>query len=246
MASGCFDVLASEYDRTWTNSGAGRLQRKATWHHILPLFSPSQTVLDLGCGTGEDAIALQACGVRVDAIDASPEMVRIARSRGVEAQHKRIEEVSLLKGTYDGIISNFGALNCIYNLADLRAPFARLVRTNGYLVLTLMGRICLFETLHFLRKIQPSKAVRRWSGRSRAHSLNLDVFYPTCSKLRTSLEPHFRLISRTGIGLFVPPSYVDGTSTSSLVTRSRIDSAVSHWPVLRAMADHQLFVFQRQ
>ena len=27
MASGCFDLLAAEYDRTWTNSGAGRLQR---------------------------------------------------------------------------------------------------------------------------------------------------------------------------------------------------------------------------
>jgi len=78
MASGCFDLLAADYDRTWTNSGAGRLQRDAVWRQIVRLFRAGDHVLDLGCGTGEDAAHLMRHGVRVRAMDASPEMVRLA------------------------------------------------------------------------------------------------------------------------------------------------------------------------
>ena len=65
MSSGCFDLLAADYDRTWTNSGAGRLQRDAVWRHLLPLFHSGDWVLDLGCGTGEDAQHLSRLGIRV-------------------------------------------------------------------------------------------------------------------------------------------------------------------------------------
>jgi SAM-dependent methyltransferase len=210
------------------------------------MFHPTQSVLDLGCGTGEDAIALQSRGVRVHAIDASQEMVRIARSRGVNAEHKTIDEIGTSEGTYDGVISNFGALNCVENLTALRAALARLVRVGGHLAFTLMSRFCLFETFHYLHERQVAKAMRRWSGRARAKSLDLDVFYPTCPTLKNVLAPEFHLIRRIGIGLFVPPSYVEGISAPSLDRRSRIDNAVSHWPILRSMADHQLFIFQRQ
>lgn len=246
MASGCFDIFARDYDRTWTNSGPGRLQRDASWREILPLFRPSEKVLDLGCGTGEDARALQARGVHVDAVDASREMVQIARSRGVNAECKAIEEIESFSGIYDGVISNFGALNCIADMAILRAPLARLVRPEGRLVLCLMSRFCLFETLHYLRKFEPAKAVRRWRGQTHSKSLNLDVFYPAASTIQKALSPSFRLLRRSSAGLFVPPSYVDIISASSLSVRSQLDCYFGHWPLLRSLADHQLFVFVRQ
>jgi SAM-dependent methyltransferase len=246
MASGCFDLLAADYDRTWTNSGAGRLQRDAVWKHLRPLFHCCDTVLDLGCGTGEDASYLARLGVMVSAIDASPAMVRIAQSRGVPAEIGNIESIHDLHGVFDGVISNFGALNCVPELGAMRTPLARLVRSEGYLAICLMGRFCLNESLHFMRKFQFRKAARRWKGHAYAQKLDLPVYYPSARAVTQALAPEFRLVSRTGIGLAVPPSGVMNLSRASLRIRGQIDASVASWPMLRAMADHQLFIFQRR
>jgi ubiquinone/menaquinone biosynthesis C-methylase UbiE len=245
MASGCFDLLAADYDRTWTNSGAGRLQRNAVWRNMLPLFRSGDTVLDLGCGTGEDAQQLVHTGVRVYAIDASTEMVRIARSRGVNAEVGNIEEIQHLDGAFNGVISDFGALNCVEDLSPLRRPLARLVLRGGYLVICLMGRFCLLETIHFLLRLQFRKAARRWPGRTYAERLRLKTFYPGAGHVKRVLSPEFRLINRIGIGLAVPPSYIGGFTPTSLDVRNRIDEYIAAWPCMRSMADHQLFVFTR-
>jgi len=246
MASGCFDLLAANYDRDWTNSSSGILQREAVWRHIGELFRAGDTVLDLGCGTGEDAVGLADKGVRVHALDASPEMVKIARSRGIWAQIGNIENLQNFEGEFQGVISNFGALNCIADLAPIRRPLARLVLPSGFLAVCLMNRFCLIESLHYLRRLQFRKAARRWSGHACAARLALDVFYPLPRRVMNALRPEFRLIQRVGIGLSVPPSFVRGVSSASMRVRKRIDEHVSGWPLLRSLADHQLFIFVRE
>ena len=246
MASGCFDLLAADYDRTWTNTGAGRLQRDAVWRHLLPLFHSGNTVLDLGCGTGEDALHLARLGLRVSAIDASPAMVRIAQSRGVSAEIGSIERIHTLDGVFDGVISNFGALNCVPQLSALRSPLARLIRPGGYLAICLMGRFCLGESLHFIRKFEFRKAARRWKGQTYAKRLDLPVYYPSANTVLRALTADFRLVSRAGIGLAVPPSGIANLSPASLRARGRFDARAAAWPILRAMADHQLFIFRRR
>ena len=81
--STAFDQHAAAYDRVWTNAPAGRLQRDAVWRNLKPYLLPHGNILDLGCGTGEDAVWLMAAGLQVTAIDASPQMVTAARARGV-------------------------------------------------------------------------------------------------------------------------------------------------------------------
>ena len=245
MASGSFDLLAAEYDRNWTNSGPGRLQRNAVWRELIPLFRPGDTVLDLGCGTGEDAERLQLSDISVRALDASPEMVRMARARGVNAKVGKIEDIREINIAFDGVISNFGPLNCVEDIRTLRTSLAQLVRTGGFLVLCLMGRFCLMESLHYFCRCQWRKAVRRWKGLTYAERLGVQVFYPSGSAVKHALSPEFRLVRRIGIGLTVPPSYVTGLSPASLEMRDRFDECFAHWPVLRSMADHQLFVFVR-
>ena len=80
-----FDEIAPRYDEVWTRSPIGRLQRDAVWRRLDDLFHPGEKLLDLGCGTGEDALHFMSRGMQVSGIDASPEMVRIARGRGVDA-----------------------------------------------------------------------------------------------------------------------------------------------------------------
>jgi ubiquinone/menaquinone biosynthesis C-methylase UbiE len=241
-----FDTLASRYDDLWTCSAVGRSQRSAVWRHIDPLFRPGDAVLDLGCGTGEDALHLMHAGLQVRAIDSSCEMVRIARSRGVEAYVLPIERINEIEGQFDGILSNFGALNCVARMDLLREPLARLVRPGGYLVICLIGRFCFWETASYLLRGQPRKAIRRWSGKSVSFSLGLTVYYPSLKQTRRAFAPDFELLRWSGIGLTVPPSYIGDLPPRTIEAFHALDRHVSHLPLLRPAADHRLFIFIRK
>lgn len=183
-----FDQLAPTYDAAWTNSTRGRAQRDMVWREIHGLFRPGDRVLDLGCGTGEDALHLDGQGIRVHAIDASPEMVRKAQARGVTAQVLRIEDLVQLEGSYDGAISNFGALNCVSDLRAVGAGLARLIRPGGWLAICLMPRLCWTEILRF--------EFRRWQRRAAWRGIH--IYYPSTRQVARAL-PGFVLVRRRSI-----------------------------------------------
>jgi len=245
MAARAFDALAPRYDELWTHSTIGRLQRQAVWRRLDALFQPGQALLDLGCGTGEDAIHFMGRRMRVRAIDASPEMVRIARSRGVDAATLPIEELGRLRGCFDGVLSNFGALNCVRPIEAISQPLARLVRPGGYLAICMIGSFCLWETLWYLLRAKPRKAFRRLR-REAASSLGIPVYYPSTSRLRRAFLPDFSLVHWCGIGAAIPPSYVTGLSDHALSRLARVESLVAHRPPWRSVADHRLLIFARK
>jgi ubiquinone/menaquinone biosynthesis C-methylase UbiE len=219
------------------------LQREAVWRHLDPLIQPGGTLLDLGCGTGEDALHFMSAGMRVNAFDASSEMVRIARGRGVDATQLSIEEIGSLQGSFDGVISNFGALNCIEKLEGLRIPLAKLIRPGGHLAICVMGRFCFWEIVWYLSHAQPRKAFRRWAQNGVVSSLGMRVYYPSVRQIRRAFHPDFKLSGWHGIGISIPPSYVTGLSNRTLTRLGRLDERLAP---LRALADHRLLVFRRE
>jgi SAM-dependent methyltransferase len=244
MTATAFDRVASAYQSLWSGTPAGEMQRQAVWRFIEPLFPAGSRVLDIGCGPGDDAAALQACGVHVSAIDASPEMVRIARERGIDASVRRAETLDDLNDSFDGILSNFGALNCVQNPAALRASLARLTRPDGWLAICLMGRVCAWESVWYLLRGDPARATRRWSGEA-SSSLASRVFYPTVANVRHAFAPDFTLHSWHGIGLAVPPSYVTGLSAAAVRRLANLDSHLASLSLLRALSDHRLLLFRK-
>ena len=241
-----FDRVAPRYDELWTNTDVGRLQREAVWRHIDPLFRAGSSIIDLGCGTGVDAVHLSEAGVHVLAFDASLGMVQASRARGVNANVLAIEELQSLAGNYDGAISNFGALNCVFDLGTLRRPLARLIRPGGHLAICVIGRFCLWETIHFVSRGQIRKACRRWGGISDSVSLGLPVSYPSVREVRRALAPDFSLIRTAGIGVCVPPSYVSSLTPKLLLRCDAIDRRIAHRRFFRTLSDHRLLVFVRK
>jgi ubiquinone/menaquinone biosynthesis C-methylase UbiE len=239
-----FDRIAVSYRNLWSGTPAGEKQREAVWRCIAPLLQPGSCVLDIGCGTGDDALEMQTRGVHVTGIDASSAMVRIARERGVSAGLRRAEDLDGLDGSYDGILSNFGTLNCIESLADLRQSLARLTVPGGWLAVCLMGRVCAWETVWYLLHGDFQRAARRWSGEA-SSSLASRVFYPTVASVRRAFAPDFTLCAWYGIGLTVPPSYVTGFSASAIRRLARLDRSAASLPVLRGLSDHRLLLFRK-
>jgi ubiquinone/menaquinone biosynthesis C-methylase UbiE len=239
-----FDKIATQYDALWSDTPVGRAQRSAVWRRIDPLFKRGDFVLDLGCGTGVDALHLRSRGVSVYGIDSSAGMVEVARIRGVDANCCPIERLRHFDLRLDGVLSNFGALNCLESLAPIAGPLGRMVRPGGHLALCFLNRVCVWEMAFYLLHAQPRKAFRRLRGRA-SSSIGAKVFYPSRSAIVSAFRRDFRLLKSYGIGLAVPPSYVKVLTRWEIERLSAFDQRFAHKPVLGSLADHRLYIFER-
>jgi SAM-dependent methyltransferase len=249
-----FDAIAARYDALWTHSVTGRLQRRAVWRALDGLFRPGERVVDLGCGTGEDALWLARRGVAVNAVDGSPAMLRIAARRArEEALDGRIRctQADIARfapsGRWDGAISDFGALNTIADLRPLARALGESIEPGGRVAFCVMGRLCLWETAWFLLLGRPARAFRRMRGTAPS-SLGVRVYYHSARSVAAAMKPAFTLLARRGIGVCVPPSYLE--PAASRVPRicgvlARVDRMAGAWPVVRSVGDHELLVFVR-
>jgi ubiquinone/menaquinone biosynthesis C-methylase UbiE len=256
-----FDAVAEAYDRVFTDSAIGQAQRASVWRELGRAFGSGSRILELGCGTGVDACFLAEQGVEVIACDSSAAMIRVAerrvRDRGVGNVELRVlaaENISDLpaQGLLDGAFSNFGALNCLENLSRLAENLARLLRPGATVLLCLMGPFCAWEVLWYLARGEGRKAFRRQRRAGVTARLAPGAFipvrYPTVGFLARAFAPHFRLIRWKGVGLAVPPSYMESWAAGSpriLEWAVRMDLVLEHCPGIRSLSDHILLKFER-
>lgn len=243
-AGAAFDRIAAQYDELWSETAVGQAQRAAVWQRIDPIFTRGSRVLDLGCGSGVDAAHLMRKGVDVVAVDASAEMVRVARARGVDARHATIETLEF-DAIFDGALSDFGALNCVADLPAVARCLGRLIRPGGTLALCVLGRCCAWEVAHFVRAGEFAKGFRRFRGECCGSSLGVRVFYHSAAKIHGAFAGQFRLTGSYGVGVCVPPSYVTALSAPAVARMAAFDRRIGHLPVLRALGDHRLFFLER-
>jgi SAM-dependent methyltransferase len=254
-----FDTLAEDYDAHFTRSSIGRAQRDAVWHRTSEVFRGELSILELNCGTGEDALFLASRGHRVTALDASRAMIeRASARREDEAPDAKVsfqllptENLGALASThFDAMFSNFSGLNCVDNLFEVGMQLARLTSSDAPALLCFSTRFCLWESAWYLLQGEGRKAVRRWSGHSTAvlNGVNVNVHYPTVHEIARAFAPHFRLRSAIGIGIFVPPSYLESWMQRSprvLAMLTAVDRIVCRLPILRSLGDHVLLHFVR-
>jgi SAM-dependent methyltransferase len=260
LAGRAFDSLAAEYDEIFTESHIGRAQRDAVWRVLAKTFHPGDRILELNCGTGEDALFLGRRGVSALACDASAEMVAVARRRllieatgaPIQFQQLSTEDIADLGPTraFDGVFSNFSGLNCVADLHTTAAALSNLVRPGASLLLCLSTRYCLTEMVYFLCRGNSGKAFRRCKGHSAVNlaGIQFRVHYLTVRQIRVAFSPHFRLISRKGIGVAVPPSYCETWARNhptAFKFLCLLEPALASFPILRTTGDHVLMHFEK-
>jgi SAM-dependent methyltransferase len=244
-----FDKLASDYDVAFTESAIGKALRGIVWSRFEQAFRPPQRVLELGCGTGVDALALARRGLEVVAIDASPGMIQVASQKAGPADRVAfhclpMERVAAtFEGQlFDGVLSNFGAINCVADLGALVSDVARCLRPGAPLVWVVMGRHVPWEWAWFLSQGQWSKAWRRLA-RGGVSWRGLNIKYPTPGELAKLLRPHFRIERIAPLGVALPPSYAG----EWLVRQPRLSQALTKleyraqsWSGLARLSDHYI------
>jgi SAM-dependent methyltransferase len=213
-----YEAMAPDYDRQVQGDG---WMRNVLWDRYARLFSAGQTVLDLGCGTGIDAVFLARRGVRVMGIDASPAMIAQSRAKLAAAELADLVDLgvmdiarvgSLSRQGFDGIIGAFAALSTIVELDEVAASLARLLMPRGILILHLLNRWSLWEWLGLVRSRQFGAAARLGrnpvrdfmiGGRTVPHYL----YHPRATYARF-FESRFLLRRAYGVGILRPPHTV--------------------------------------
>jgi cyclopropane fatty-acyl-phospholipid synthase-like methyltransferase len=248
--SATFDVAAPTYDATFTDTRLGQWLRDRVWEVLGDVFQAGDRVLEIGCGTGEDAVWLARRGVSVVATDVSSGMRLRAEAKVAAAglrDHVTVAESA--EGVFDGALADFGVLNCFSDRRAFAADLAEKVRPGGVVVLGVMAPLCAWEIVWHVAHLQPRTAFRRLAAGRAAHvggGVFQPVWYPSPRQLRREMEPHFAHRQVDGIGTVLPPSYLSHLADGWPAWTSRLDRAIGTLPFGPWLADHYLAVFERR
>jgi ubiquinone/menaquinone biosynthesis C-methylase UbiE len=253
-AAAAFDAVADTFDVRFGAWASVAAQRRAVRAALARSFAPGAHVLELGGGTGEDASWLAAQGRTVTLTDPSPAMVRIAgaklRALGMpDPLVAGAEDLWQVDGRFDGAFSNFAALNCVTNLHAVADGLARLIRVDGEALLVVFGACCPGEWITQLARGRARAAFRRSARddvRARLGGREFTVRYHRRAELEAAFAPHFTLVERRGIGVFVPPSDAEpwiSAHPGLLGGLERVDAFAAR--ALAPFGDHILYRFKR-
>lgn len=257
-----FDSVAFDYDGERGNNAMIQDMRGEMWRWLDLTFARGSRLIDLGCGTGLDAVRMARLGHSITATDWSSEMVSRTRDRAAQSEvGDKVEalaigghELQRLDGRhlYDGAYSNLGPLNCVPDLSDVSLQCARLLKPGGALVFTVIGRVCPWEIAYYLMRRQWARASVRFKRGIVPVSMNKRTIWTRYYNPREFYQPferHFTLDHYRGLCLFVPPPYMTWVRERLPHWHRRLwrlDRRVSSWPLLRAMGDHFLIVMKRR
>jgi SAM-dependent methyltransferase len=257
-----FDSVAAHYDGPRGNNALIQDMRREMWHWLDASFPRASHLLDLGCGTGLDAVRMAERGHSVLATDWSPRMVERTHGRAVGAHlSDRVRtaaigahELERIEGSaiFDGAYSNLGPLNCLPDLTPVSRECSRLVKAGGRLVFTVIGRWCPWEIAYYAYRADWTRIGVRFSRGMTPVRMNGHTVwtrYWTPMELYRRFARDFALVHCRALCLFAPPPYMSWIKERHPAGFERLwhwDRRIGSWPLLRSLGDHFLVVMARR
>lgn len=256
-----FDAIAAAFDERFGAWNSVAAQRRAVRSALLMAFPEHGRILEIGGGTGADAMFLAQRGLEVFLTDPSPAMVAVAEKKlrplGGKAALAAAEEMDSFAEEYfatdgrlfDGCFSNFAALNCVADVRPLAGNLARLLKPGAPAALVFFGTFCPGEMITEVLRGRPRFALRRcWRREAPARLAGREfrVIYHRRADLIREFSPWFTLEGRLGIGVTVPPSAAEPWISEHphlLAAMESLDHQLAR--PLAALADHVLYSFRR-
>lgn len=235
------------------------MQRSLVYKEFSNHLDCVENILEINCGTGEDAIWLARQNFNVTATDISPKMIEVAKSKAYFDQlHFQITDIKKIGSIFndrefDLVFSNFGGLNCLTK-AELKQFFEdskSLLSERGKLVLVIMPKNTFWEQLYFLSKARFSEAFRRKKEfvLADADGQKVATYYYNPKDIVNLSGNDFELVVQKPIGFFVPPSYMEPffrNKKGLLRFLDAIENRISNWGFLSKHADHFIIILQKR
>ncbi len=255
-----FDKIAQTYDDTFTNTVIGKMQRNIICKYIDESLATNHklNILELNCGTGEDAVYFAKKGFNVVATDVSDDMLKITEDKidnfGL-SNNITIKKIDLtipsdfnFEQKFDLVFSNFGGLNCVdkESLKNLSIVISSILNDRGRIIFVIMPKFSLWESFYFLMKIKIDKVFRRTSSKPLNVNLNggnVQTFYYSPKEIANIFGNKFKLMNIKPVGIFIPPSFLNKfflKKKKTLRMLDTIENPVSNISFLAKFSDHFL------
>jgi SAM-dependent methyltransferase len=146
---GFFDGRAVQYDEAHDRRDPDGHALRARLAVVLRLLGDGPAnVLDAGMGPGRLLGELEVRGWSVAGIDASAEMVALARARLPDARERllegRIEKIPFGDASFDAVVAT-GVLEYVEDLAAALRELGRVARPGGLLVVSMPNRLAILR-----------------------------------------------------------------------------------------------------
>jgi ubiquinone/menaquinone biosynthesis C-methylase UbiE len=222
LATAAFNSQSKHFDELYAPNAIFQYKRKRVRDHLLSYLKPGSNILELNAGTGDDAVFLAQHGHLVHATDISEGMQEKLKEKAawfglsgsVSAELCSFTTLNSLnnKGPYDCIFSNFAGLNCTDRLDKVLASFDGLLKPGGLVVLVMLPRFCLWESLLIFRG-KFKTATRRFFS-SKGRKANIEGFSFMCwyyspGVIKGKMKEKYKLLRLEGLCTIVPPSYLE-------------------------------------
>jgi len=262
--SEAFDSASEEYDFTISHNYINTWIRKRSVSELLGLVRPGDTLVEIGCGTGAEALDIATRVSRIVATDISDQMIEIVRKK-IQARRElgrvipiklraadivRVTEV--LNGDKAQAAYSFnGALNCEPDLESFVEGLASVLVPDGYFACSVRNSLCLGEVLSHAATLQFEKMAPRKMQPTMVSVGGFDIpaLYYSPSRFAKFFQPKFKLLRVIGLPAFLPPAYL----SDYYVKFKKVGSVLErlehtfgeHFPFNR-LGDQTLFVFQNR
>jgi ubiquinone/menaquinone biosynthesis C-methylase UbiE len=254
-----FDTAANNYDNSFTNTIIGKIQRELVYECVTKHLPENQKILEINCGTGEDALWFSKNGHEIFATDISSKMIAVAKNKkeanNIEFKPLDINEMgnSISPNSFDIIFSNFGGLNCLSEI-ELLYFFQNsidILKPNGKIMLVVMPKNALWERLYFIAKFN-FKAVFRRLKKSTLANVDGEVvptYYYNPKRIKKIANHPYDFCAQYPIGFFIPPSYLEPFIKRHALILSilnYLEKKIKRLSFLAKFSDHYLIIFQKK
>jgi SAM-dependent methyltransferase len=257
QAEQAFNNAAKKYDEQFTNTAIGRLQRNRVWNYLNRNVSATDypRVLELNCGTGEDAKWFAQHGFKVTATDLSPEMIDAAREKNAGSRAVTFDVCAFSQiadrfppASFDLVFSNFGGINCIaeHELRLLVEQISLLLRPNGRFIAVVMSDNCAMERWYFRRKKMYEQVKRRGQEGGVSTTIEGETFttyYYSPDAFAKIASNMFSVKAQKAVGWTIPPSYTNPYFIRKpllLKALNVLENTLGNIPAMAKKADHFL------
>ncbi|MDA4135177.1 MAG: class I SAM-dependent methyltransferase, partial [Thaumarchaeota archaeon] len=259
-----FDSASEEYDFSISANFINVWTRERSIREVVEHSLRDDVLLEIGCGTGTEAIRISKHVGGVVATDLSAKMVALLR-RKIDARKlgKKVR-VLQLKAIDVGQAKEFlpdgktrvayslnGVLNCEPELQRFPKEVWDLLQPGGFFICSIRNRLCLEESLvqaarfrfHSLapRKRQPKMVS--------VGGMDIPAYYYYPWEFERIFRPYFDVRKSVALPAIVPPPYLNDLYVklrSRLMLLEHADTALASVFPFNMFGDQTLFVFQRK